>query len=358
MSSIELRGLTKAFGDIKAVSHVSLRVKNGEFVTLLGPSGCGKTTTLRMIAGLEEPTAGQVYMGEQDVTDLPPYERNVGMVFQNLALFPHLTVLGNIAYGMKVGKKKYTKEQMRNRVEEMLDLVELPGIERRYPSQLSGGQQQRVALARALASNPTVLLLDEPLANLDRKLRERMQVELRRIQQKVGITTLFVTHDQEEAMTMSDRIAVMEAGKLVQIGASTEVYESPESIFVADFIGTMNFFEGRAMEVSQDTVTIKNDELSLLIPTGRNEIGAGQQVTISIRPESIQFVKEGEHTLMGMVDLKRYLGDTIEYRIYSNQGQEIIVTKPRRGVKEFEEGETVYLLLPEEDCLLFPSLSK
>lgn len=355
MSSIELRSLTKVFGDIKAVDNVLLKVENGEFVTLLGPSGCGKTTTLRMIAGLEEPTAGRVYMREEDVTNLPPYERSVGMVFQNLALFPHLTVFGNVAYGMKVGKKKYTKEEIRNRVTEMLDLVELPGVEGRYPSQLSGGQQQRIALARALAPDPSVLLLDEPLANLDRKLRERMQVELRRIQQKVGITTVFVTHDQDEAMTMSDRIAIMEAGKLVQVGAPTKVYENPESIFVADFIGIMNFFEGRAADISEDTITVKSDEFSLLMPIGKNEIKAGEKVTISVRPESIQFVKGNKYTLTGKIDLKRHLGDSVEYHIYSHQGQEIIVTKPRRRVEEFKEGETVRLLLPEEDCLLFRS---
>ncbi|MGQ9760017.1 MAG: ABC transporter ATP-binding protein [Candidatus Methanomethylicaceae archaeon] len=353
MGGIELRNLSKVFGNVKAVDKVSLKVEEGEFLTLLGPSGCGKTTTLRMIAGLEKQTTGQIYMGEKEVTNLPPYKRNIGMVFQNLALFPHLTVFGNIAYGMRANRKEYTKKEIRDRVKEMLELVELPGMENRYPSQLSGGQQQRVALARALAFNPQVLLLDEPLVNLDRKLRERMQVELRRIQQKVGITTIFVTHDQEEAMTMSDRVAIMEAGRLLQVGPPTEVYEIPNSIFVAGFIGIMNFFEGRVAEISGDIVTVECNNFKLQALERRKGVQKGERVTVAIRPEAVQFAEGGEYTLSGKIDLKRHLGDTIEYHIYSDQGKEIIAIQPRRGVKGYNEGESVRLFLPKEDCLLF-----
>jgi spermidine/putrescine ABC transporter ATP-binding subunit len=354
MSSITLEGLTKVFGEVRAVDGVSLKVEDSEFVTLLGPSGCGKTTILRMIAGLEKPTSGKIYMDGRDITNLPPYERSVGMVFQSLALFPHLTVFGNIAYGMRINRRRrYTKAQIKARVREMLELVELEGMEGRYPSQLSGGQQQRVALARALAHNPSVLLLDESLANLDRKLRERMQVELRRIQQKVGITTVFVTHDQDEAMTMSDRIAVMRSGRIVQVGAPTKIYESPNSIFVAGFIGTMNFFDGEVADVAGEVVRVRCDDFELLVPR-RGKVKEDQKVTIAVRPESIRFVSSGNHTLRGKIDLKRHLGDTIEYHIYSDDNdKEIIVTKPRGAELDFDEGETVQLLLPSESCLLF-----
>lgn len=354
MSDIKLVKLSKQFDGIEAVKDVSLTIEDGKLFTLLGPSGCGKTTTLRLIAGLENPSQGQVFLGEQDITNLPPYKRGCGMVFQNLALFPHLNIFDNIAYGMRVGRRKFTKSEIKTRVAEMLDLTKLPGFENRFPSQLSGGQQQRVAIARALAPDPKVLLLDEPLANLDRKLREHMQVELKRIQQKVEITTVFVTHDQEEAMTLSDKIAIMNAGKLIQLGNPTEVYEQPNSVFVADFIGEMNLFEGKIAEVNEEEVLIKTEDLKLSIDKEKNAGRRGMKVVIAVRPEEIQFAKKtDEYTVSGKVDLIRHLGDTIEYHIYSNKGKEIIVDRPRTSKPAFRIGETVYLTFPRKSCQLF-----
>ena len=233
--------MTKRFGDVTAVDDLSLAIERGEFFALLGPSGCGKTTTLRMIGGFEETTEGTISLGGADVTDLPPFKRNVNTVFQNYALFPHLNVYENIAFGLR--RRKVAEGEVRRQVAWMLELVDLPGYERRKPSQLSGGQQQRVALARALVNNPQVLLLDEPLGALDLKLRKQMQVELKRIQSEIGITFIFVTHDQEEAMTMSDRIAVMRHGRIEQLGAPEELYERPATEFVAGFLGVSNLLD-------------------------------------------------------------------------------------------------------------------
>ena len=238
---VRLDRVTKRFGDFTAVDDLSLEIKQGEFFSLLGPSGCGKTTTLRMIGGFEEVTDGTVYLGDQDVTDLPPFKRDANTVFQNYALFPHLSVFENIAFGLR--RRKVPDGEIRGQVAAMLKLVELPGYEQRKPTQLSGGQQQRVALARALINHPRVLLLDEPLGALDLKLRKQMQVELKGIQSEIGITFIFVTHDQEEAMTMSDRIAVMRQGKIEQLGAPEELYERPQTEFVAGFLGVSNLLD-------------------------------------------------------------------------------------------------------------------
>lgn len=353
MSEIKLKNITKKFANVTAVDKVSLDVEEGKFVTLLGPSGCGKTTTLRIIAGLEKPTKGEVYMGGEEVTNLPPYERNIGMVFQNLALFPHLTAFDNIAYGMKVHKRKLTKKEINKKVKELLDLVELPGRGDRYPSQLSGGQQQRIALARALAFDPLVLLLDEPLANLDRKLREYMQVELRRIQKKVGITTLFVTHDQEEAMTMSDSLSVMRNGKIIQSGSPTQIYETPDTLFVASFIGIMNFFECKVGDLNESSLIVKGYDFELHLPKKNQLFEEGQEVILAVRPEAIQFAGSDTYTISGRIDLKRFLGNHVEYHIIcGNHGKEVIVTEPAGG-KELDEKETVQLLLPEKRSLVF-----
>ena len=241
-SAIEFRNVSRHFGDVKAVDDVSLEIKNGEFFSMLGPSGSGKTTCLRMIAGFDRPTAGQIFLYGQDVSHLPPYERSVNTVFQDYALFPHMTIEDNVGYGLMI--KGVSKTDRTKQVNEMLELVQLPGFGGRKPSQLSGGQRQRVALARALVNHPKVLLLDEPLGALDLKLRQQMQVELKSIQQRVGITFIFVTHDQEEALTMSDRIAVFSQGKIEQVGTPSEVYEHPSSTFVAGFVGTSNLVSG------------------------------------------------------------------------------------------------------------------
>ncbi len=241
-TAIEFRNVSRHFGDVKAVDDVSLEIKNGEFFSMLGPSGSGKTTCLRMIAGFDRPTAGQIFLYGQDVSHLPPYERSVNTVFQDYALFPHMTIEDNVGYGLMI--KGISKADRTKQVNEMLELVQLPGFGGRKPSQLSGGQRQRVALARALVNHPKVLLLDEPLGALDLKLRQQMQVELKSIQQRVGITFIFVTHDQEEALTMSDRIAVFSQGKIEQVGTPSEVYEHPSSTFVAGFVGTSNLVSG------------------------------------------------------------------------------------------------------------------
>ena len=246
-ADVRLDRVTKRFAQVIAVNDLSLEIERGEFFSLLGPSGCGKTTTLRMIAGFEEVTAGTIYLGDADVTNRPPYKRDVNTVFQNYALFPHLNVFENVAFGLR--RRKTADAEIKRRVGEMLELVELPGYERRRTNQLSGGQQQRVALARALINHPQVLLLDEPLGALDLKLRKQMQLELKRIQTEVGITFVYVTHDQEEAMTMSDRIAVMRAGRIEQLGAATELYEHPATEFVAGFLGVSNLLDARLVNV-------------------------------------------------------------------------------------------------------------
>ena len=262
--AIQFDDVSRHFGDVKAVDHANLEIRDGEFFSMLGPSGSGKTTCLRMIAGFDRPTSGNIYLYGKDVSSLPPYERDVNTVFQDYALFPHMTIEDNIAYGLMV--KGVSKAERYKRVHEMLDLVRLPGYGQRKPSQLSGGQRQRVALARALINNPRVLLLDEPLGALDLKLRQQMQVELKSIQKRVGITFIFVTHDQEEALTMSDRIAVFNEGKIQQVGTPSEIYEHPASAFVAGFVGTSNLVRGeiaRRLTGSDDTFSIRPEKIHL-----------------------------------------------------------------------------------------------
>ncbi len=245
---VVLRNVTKTFGNVVAIKNISLEIEEGEFLTLLGPSGCGKTTTLRLIAGFNDPDQGQILLGDQDITNLPPQKREIGMVFQDYALFPHLTIKENIAFPLR--ERRTPKEKINDRVEELLELVRLPGVEGRYPSELSGGQAQRISVARAVAYPPRVLLMDEPLGALDLKLREAMQLELRRIQQELQITTVFVTHDQTEAMNMSDRIAVMRNGEVEQVGTAREIYNFPQSSFVADFVGRINLLDAELLSKS------------------------------------------------------------------------------------------------------------
>jgi len=244
--NIQLKDMVKRFGTLEAVSHVSLDIRDGELFTLLGPSGCGKTTILRLIGGFHKPDSGAIYFGDREVSAIPPYERNIGMVFQNYALWPHMTIFDNVAYGLKI--KKTPRAQMNERVNRALSLVHLTGLEKRYPGQLSGGQQQRVALARALVLNPDVLLLDEPLSNLDAKIRQQVRTEIRKLQKDLAITAIYVTHDQEEALTLSDRIAVINHGKLQQLGSPRDLYQRPKNPFVADFIGVNNLIAGEVKE--------------------------------------------------------------------------------------------------------------
>jgi spermidine/putrescine transport system ATP-binding protein len=296
---VRLDHVTKAFDDTIAVNDLSLTIDRGSFFALLGPSGCGKTTTLRMLGGFEEPTAGTIYLGEQEVTGLPPYKRDVNTVFQSYALFPHLNVTENVGFGLR--RSGLRGKEVTRRVEEILELVDLPGIGRRKPRQLSGGQQQRVALARALVNSPQVLLLDEPLGALDLKLRKQMQLELKRIQQDVGITFVHVTHDQEEAMTMADVIAVMHGGEIEQLGNPTELYERPSTAFVAGFLGTSNLLPG----------TVQGDQIKLadgtLVRAESNSMSGS--VSVGVRPEKLRIGEDGgPNRLTGKVSQTAYTG--------------------------------------------------
>jgi len=289
MSYIELMDVTKKFGAFEAVSNFNLSVDEGKLVSLLGASGCGKTTTLRMIAGFTAPTSGKISIGGQVVNQIPPYKRNIGIVFQNYALFPHLTTFDNVAFGLKL--KKLASGEIKKRVSKALDLVKLSGLEERLPRELSGGQQQRVALARALVMEPTVLLLDEPLSNLDAKLRAEMQIEIKRIQKEVGITTILVTHDQEEAMSLADSIVVMKDGKILQTGSSREIFERPANSFVADFMGFSNFVNGKVIEINlaigEITTEIMGQKVQVKY-SGSEKLEVGDEVILAVRPESIQ----------------------------------------------------------------------
>ena len=350
-AEVELRNVTKRFGDFTAVDDVLLQIQNGEFFSLLGPSGCGKTTTLRMIAGFELPTEGEIYLNGRPVGQLPPFKRNVNTVFQNYALFPHMTVAENVAFGLEM--KKLPKTEIEKRVEEALQLVRLPGMGQRKPRQLSGGQQQRVALARALVNRPEVLLLDEPLGALDLKLRKAMQLELKDLQESLRITFIFVTHDQEEAMTMSDRIAVMDQGRVLQVGAPAEIYEHPNSRFVADFIGETNFLpcEVVGRENGMATVAVSN-RLNMQAECS-NEVQVGQEGSVIIRPEKItihsqQVVDPGQDTIFpGIVNEVVYIGTDTRFVVQLEDNslinvrhQNVMANDP---LARFNRGDKVYV---------------
>jgi spermidine/putrescine transport system ATP-binding protein len=333
LAAIELVGVEKEFAagghDVRAVEHVDLRIAEGEFFSLLGPSGCGKTTTLRMIAGFEEPTNGQILLHGRDMVGVPPFRRDVNMVFQQYALFPHMDVFENVAFGLR--RKKVDKGEIKRRVAEALALVELEGRETRKPRQLSGGQQQRVALARALINRPRALLLDEPLGALDLKLRQAMQLELKRIQREVGITFVYVTHDQEEALTMSDRLVVMNAGRIEQLGSPRELYEHPATRFVANFIGTSNVLTGQ-LERRGDAWALAGlgpDERVLIADPG--QAGPGQEVELAVRPEKILLRTEQDppppDRCALRVDVTEvvYLGTSTQYRAATGAGQAVAV---------------------------------
>lgn len=321
---VELLRVTKRFGAVPAVRDLTLRVQRGAFFSLLGPSGCGKTTTLRLIAGFEQPTEGEIRVGGVDVAGLPPYRRDVNTVFQHYALFPHMSVANNIAYGLR--QRRVGKSEMERRVADALQMVRLSGTENRRPSQLSGGQQQRVALARALINRPTVLLLDEPLSALDLKLRQEMQSELKALQQRVGITFVYVTHDQAEAITLSDRIAVMNAGRLEQEGTPTEIYERPRTRFVADFIGLTNFLEGTVQDVQRlndtERLVVVETTLGNVVCAGwQPDVRRGERVMLTLRPEKLHPLppetvpEQGWNSVSGIVEQATFLGPQTEYRI-------------------------------------------
>jgi len=361
MVRVRLVNVTKKFGDVVAVNNVSFEVKEGELFTLLGPSGCGKTTTLRLIAGFYKPDSGEIYFDDELVNDLPPYKRNTGMVFQNYALWPHMRVFDNVAYGLKL--RNWPPRKIIRRVKEMLNLVGLAGKEKRYPSELSGGEQQRVALARALVIEPRVLLLDEPLSNLDAKLRVRMRSEIRKLQKKLGITTIYVTHDQEEALSISDRIAVMNKGKILQIGDPIEIYENPRDIFVADFIGTTNFIPARVVEFDKNAkkITIKIDDQKIVKDYyGHAEVGI--DVIIAIRPESLDIVSLSEKPaskpfIVGKIDLIDFLGKIIRYEIETEFGLIKVDTSEKSLREKFKEGDKVVIVIDPESIRIFTKLS-
>jgi spermidine/putrescine transport system ATP-binding protein len=357
-AEIRLIDLEKRFGAVRAVDGVTLEIRSGEFFSLLGPSGCGKTTTLRMIGGFELPTAGRIELRGRDVTWDPPDKRPVNMVFQNYALFPHLDVEGNVGFGLR--RRHVDRAEIRQRVGEALELVHLAGYERRRPNQLSGGQQQRVALARALINQPNVLLLDEPLGALDLKLRKQLQVELKRVQTEVGITFVYVTHDQEEALTMSDRIAVMRRGRVEQLGTPEGLYERPLTRFVADFIGTTNILTGSVESIDGPVARIRlgADGVCHAVGTG---LALGRTVELSVRPEGVDVRPTNGHTnesgvaLAGAVEQVAYLGGSIQYRVRTNGGLTITAITPATGERHAVGGHVDVTWSPDKALVLAES---
>jgi len=346
---IELRDITKRYGYIVANDHINLSIRRGELMTLLGPSGCGKTTALRCITGHITPDEGRVLIDGQDVTDVPTHRRELGMVFQNFALFPHMTVFENVEFPLMI--RNLPKSERRAMVMEALRLIRMEGYEKHYPRQLSGGQQQRVGLARALVYRPKVLLLDEPLSNLDAKLREEMRFEIKELVNRLGITAVYVTHDQAEALALSDRVAVMNAGHIEQVGTPDEIYERPRSRFVADFIGLSDFLEGKLLTVDGGRAVMQLAGVELTVPVWP-EMRPGQSVLLFIRPNDIALHPAdhpaGENVFDARVDKVTYLGDKIDYRLLIGTGLELRVQTD--GKVRFSVGEKVKVHLPPTHC--------
>lgn len=351
---VSLINVEKSFGKNKVVKSMNIEVKKGEFLTLLGPSGCGKTTTLRMIAGFEDATSGIIKVQGVRVEDKEPFERDVNTVFQNYALFPHMTVFDNIAYGLKI--KKRPKDEIKKRVNEMLDLVQLKGYENRKPDALSGGQKQRVAIARALINNPKVLLLDEPLGALDLKLRKQMQVELKRLQKKLGITFVYVTHDQEEALTMSDRIAVMNEGVIEQLGTPREIYDRPLTKFVAGFIGESNIFDGKVISVNDGIIYVETSAGTMKVKG--NGFEAGEDIHVSIRPEHIKVSADSVEgfNLRGKIKDNIYMGTFVKTSVDLKDKTEIKYSRIEKE-EEFTEGNFVNIYWNPERAVAIKSKS-
>jgi spermidine/putrescine transport system ATP-binding protein len=349
--AVELSGVTKRFGEFVAVSELTLEIYEGEFFSLLGPSGCGKTTTLRMIAGFEEPTEGTIFVAEEPMRGVPPYRRPVNTVFQSYAVFPHMNVFDNVAFGLRRAGVK--GEELRRRVTEACEMVQLSGFEKRRPSQLSGGQQQRVALARALVNKPKVLLLDEPLGALDLKLRKEMQLELKSLQHEVGITFVYVTHDQEEALTMSDRIAVMDSGVVRQVADPTTLYELPHDRFVANFIGQTNMFTGRVESVDGDRVTLRTSDDVRIEAIKQDEIEAGAEAHAAVRPEKVRFGSEGDNVLSVEIRQVVYLGVSTQYIAERPGGGRILLYQQNvYDAAGPTEGEEVSVAWDAQNCLV------
>ncbi|MEW5720584.1 MAG: ABC transporter ATP-binding protein [Chloroflexota bacterium] len=346
---IEFRNLTKRYGALLANDHVNLQVQRGELMTLLGPSGCGKTTALRGLTGYVKPDEGQILIDGKDVTNLPTHQRQLGMVFQNFALFPHMTVWDNVRFPLMI--RGVSKPDSEPKVREALQLIRLEGLSERYPRQLSGGQQQRVGLARALVYRPNVLLLDEPLSNLDAKLREEMRFEIRDLQRRLGITAIYVTHDQQEALALSDRVAIMNNGHIEQVGTPEEIYEHPRSKFVADFIGLSDFIPATVESYDAQTAHINVAGAALTAPAV-DGLSRGQKILLFIRPNDLEIVtaESNDNRLPGTIRQATYLGDRIDYRVQIREGIEIRVQTA--GTQRFAEGARVYVRLPVERCRL------
>jgi spermidine/putrescine transport system ATP-binding protein len=351
---VELVDLVKRFGDFTAVAGLNLKMPAGEFFSLLGPSGCGKTTTLRMIAGFERPDEGQILLDGDDMAQTPPHKRNVNTVFQSYALFPHLSVSDNVAFGLRY--KEVSKDDIKRRVGEALELVQLTGFEKRRPGQLSGGQQQRVALARALVLNPAVLLLDEPLGALDAKLRKQLQIELKALQEEVGITFIYVTHDQEEALTMSDRIAVMSQGRVEQVGGPKEIYEEPATAYVADFLGVSNLMDADAKGATQGGARVQLGDFELIAGKGEEDITG--HVKITIRPERVVLSpagQTGENTVPGMVERTVYVGSIMQILVNLASGARIQAWVPNDGKVDLHpSGTAVAVQMPRDALRVLP----
>ncbi len=346
---IEFRDVTKRYGPLLANDHLSLTIRRGELMTLLGPSGCGKTTALRCLTGYVRPDEGRVFIDGADVTDLPTHQRELGMVFQNFALFPHMTVQDNVGFPLMI--RNLSRAERDARVAQALRLVRLEGYAAHYPRQLSGGQQQRVGLARALVYRPKVLLLDEPLSNLDAKLREEMRFEIKEVVTRLGITALYVTHDQGEALALSDRVAIMNRGRLEQVGTPEEIYEHPQSRFVAEFIGLSNFLEGSVLAVDGETMRVGIGELGVTVPALPN-VGAGQRVLLFLRPSEVELLRPGDpggtNVFEARVEKTTYLGDTIDYRLVF--GQDLPLRVQTDAQRRFAPGAEVRIRLPRIRC--------
>lgn len=358
--TVRLEGLTKQFGDVQAVDGVDLEIGSGEFFTILGPSGCGKTTTLRCIAGLETPTSGDIYISGERVTDLPANKRETSIVFQRWALFPHMDVATNVEFGLEMAG--VPKDERKERVANVLDLVELPGYENRKPTELSGGQKQRVAMARSIVQEPDVLLLDEPLASLDRALRERLQIELKNIQEEIGITFIHVTHDQEEALTMSDRIVVMNDGQPEQVGSVTELYEQPKSRFVAEFVGETNLIEG-SLTRSNGTLEIDSDmDVRLSADVHDNSVGDTDWAVFTIRPENLRLASqdtlESDNWWNGTVRNVVYKGSTTTYEVDIGEQTLSVERQRQKGQRTFDEGAEVTVGFDSDEGALIPDVEE
>jgi iron(III) transport system ATP-binding protein len=352
-----LKNLVKIFGSRKdtvvAVDKVNLEVKEGELVTLLGPSGCGKTTALRMISGFELPTSGKIFIDGEEVTTTPPNQRPTTMVFQNYALFPHMTVYQNIAYGLKIHREK--EKNIRERTETIMNLVGLKGLNNRSPAQLSGGQQQRVSLARSLIMEPKVLLLDEPLSNLDAKMRVSTRLEIRKLQQRIGITSIYVTHDQEEAMTLSDRVVIMRYGQIQQIDTPQEIYTHPVNYFVADFIGKANFLGGKVANiVSQNEIEVDIKGVKYKVYISKNTFSEGDRIFLIIRPESVELEPKKSDAITGIISQVIYLGSRMVYEIEVDKNLLTVeITNPQEH-KIYSKGEEVSVILKEKSLHIIP----